>query len=201
MIRLLLVDDQILLLEAISALLSLEADFEVVAAVPGAKEAIGVLKEKQVDIVVTDIEMEEMDGLALAEFVDNEYEDVKVMILTTFSKARYIQRSQQAKVHAYLLKDGSPEDLSQAIRRVHQGEVIIAQELMSQIWRANITTLTETECSILQLSLQGMSTNDIAEKIHLSHGTVRNYAQVACQKLNAKNRIEACAIAQRLGWI
>ena len=201
MIKVLVVEDQAIVRSALAALLDLESNIEVVAEAAHGIAALDICKNTAVDIILSDIEMPEMDGLTLALEVKQRYPQIKVMILTTFSKTGYIKRSQSANVAAYLLKDSPSESLVAAINSVHDGNVVIAPELMSQVWRANIDPLTAREREILVYAQSGCSNRAIALKLHLSAGTVRNYIHSACQKLNAQNRIEAANIAQNMGWL
>lgn len=201
MINLLIVEDQAIVLSALSALLSLESDFNVCATAQNGCEALKLCHLHSIDVVITDIEMPEMDGLMLAEQLSQQWPEIQVIVLTTFSKAGYIHRSQAAHVSGYLLKDSPSELLVGAVRKVLMGEVVIAPELLSQVWRVNIAPLSDKERRILQLAQQGKSSKEMAEQLHLSYGTVRNYSHNACQKLQAKNRVEAVVIAERMGWL
>lgn len=201
MIRLLIVEDQKIVLDALTALLNLEDDLCVVATATNGKQALVHCKDMAIDIVISDIEMPEMDGLALAENLHENHPKIKTIMLTTFSKSGYIKRSQEAKVAAYLLKDSPSDALVDAIRAVNIGKIIIAPELISEVWRTNICPLSKKEQALLILAHQGVKSTDIAKRMNLSAGTVRNYAHSACQKLGAKNRIEAANIANQMGWL
>ena len=201
MINVLIVEDQSIVLGALAALLNLEHDISVVATATNGKQALALCELHQFDIVISDIEMPEMDGLSLARELNEHYPQIKMIILTTFSKASYIQASQSAKVCGYLLKDSPAEALANTVRDVYVGKIIIAPELISELWRASVDPLTEKEKELLKLAYQGNSGDDIAGKMHLSSGTIRNYAHSACQKLGANNRIEAANIAYRKGWL
>jgi two-component system response regulator DesR len=201
MIRLLIVEDQSIVLGALAALLNLENDIAVVATATNGLEALALCKSHQIDIVISDIEMPKMDGLTLAQELSDNYPHVKTIILTTFSKSGYIQRSQSAKVCAYLLKDSPSEALANTVREVYSGKIIIAPELISEVWRASIDPLTKKEKALLIMAHQGISSEEIAKRMHLSSGTVRNYAHSACQKLAAANRVEAANIAYGMGWL
>ena len=201
MIRLLIVEDQAIVLDALTALLNLEDDLTVVATAMDGKQAIEHCKKTEIDIVISDIEMPIMDGLALAQQLHDDYPKIKTIILTTFSKQGYVKRSQKAKVNAYLLKDSPSDLLVETIKAVNSGKIIIAPELISEVWRNNIEPLNKKEQTLLIMAHQGLKSTDIAKKMNLSPGTVRNYAHSACQKLGAKNRIEAATIAYRMGWL
>jgi len=201
MIRLLIVEDQGIVLDALTALLNLEDDFTVVATAVHGKEALIHCQNNVIDIVVSDIEMPEMDGLALAQELHDNYPDIKTIILTTFSKSGYVKRSQNAKVNAYLLKDSPSDVLVESIRAVHAGQVIVDPKLISEVWRNSIDPLNQKERELLIMAHQGMNSSDIAKQMNLSPGTVRNYAHSACQKLGTKNRIEAATMAYKMGWL
>lgn len=201
MIRLLIVEDQSIVLGALAALLNLESDMTVVATAKNGLEALELCKSHRIDIVISDIEMPKMDGLTLAQELSSNYPQVKTIILTTFSKSGYIQRSQSAKVCAYLLKDSPSEELANTVREVYSGKIIIAPELISEVWRASIDPLTKKEKALLIMANQGINSEEIAKKMNLSSGTIRNYAHSACQKLGAINRVEAANIAYGMGWL
>jgi len=201
MIKLLIVEDQKIVLDALTALLNLEDDLNVVATAINGVDALTHCKNMAVDIVISDIEMPEMNGLSLAENLHENYSGIKTIILTTFSKSGYIKRSQEAKVAAYLLKDSPSDELIDAIRAVNIGKIVIAPELLSEVWRTSICPLSKKEQTLLILAHQGIKSSDIAKQMNLSAGTVRNYAHSACQKLDAKNRVEAANIAYQMGWL
>jgi len=201
MIRLLIVEDQSIVLGALAALLNLENDMTVVATATNGIEALQACKDNPVDVVISDIEMPEMDGLTLAQELRDNYPKIKTIILTTFSKSGYIQRSQSSKVSAYLLKDSPSEELANTVRDVVSGKIIIAPELVSEVWRASIDPLTAKEKTLLIMAHQGIKSDDIAKKMNLSPGTIRNYAHSACQKLGATNRVEAANMAYNMGWL
>jgi two-component system response regulator DesR len=123
-----------------------------------------------------------------------------VMILTTFARGGYLRRAMNAGVKAYLLKDAPADSLAVAVRKIHAGRVIIDPELVTQAWAID-DPLNDNERKVLRLSLEGNSTKDIAAKVCLSAGTVRNYLSEATAKLDAKNRIEAARIAKQNGWL
>lgn len=205
MIRLLVAEDQAMLLGALAALLDLEDDIQVVDKANNGQEALNyLLSEKNecqpVDIIVTDIEMPQMTGIELAQAIKSKGLPTKVIILTTFSRAGYLRRAMDAGVKGYLLKDAPSDDLLAAIRKVANGGRSIAAELTQDAW-IELDPLTEKERKALRLAKDGYSTEVIAEKLHLTAGTVRNYLSSAASKLNAKNRVEAARIAHQKGWL
>jgi two-component system response regulator DesR len=152
------------------------------------------------DIVLTDIEMPEMSGIELVEIVAVEHPKIKTMIMTTFSRCGYIKRSIRAGVSAFILKEAPTEYLVEAINKVIQGKKVIDPELaMSAL--DDYDPLTNKERKALRLAEEGLSTIDIAEKLFLSEGTVRNYLSEAIAKLNATNRIDAARLAKQKGWL
>lgn len=203
MISIVLAEDQGMILGALAALLELEDDIQVLFKADNGKKALSFLSSKDapaVDIVITDIEMPEMTGLDLALKLKQSHKQTSVIILTTFSRSGYLRRAMDAGVKGYLLKDSPSEELIVAIRKVHNGGKVIAPELMQEAWMEH-DPLTEKERQALRLAKEGDSTEQIAEKLHLSSGTVRNYLSSASNKLDAKNRIEAARIAHKNGWL
>lgn len=199
MIRILLVEDQAMVLGALAALLSLEEDFHIVATAGGKGEALEILSRETPDIVVTDIEMPDGNGLDLAAQI-NESALCPVLILTTFARPGYLRRALDSGVRGYLLKDAPSDQLADAIRTVHQGGRVIAPELAADLW-GEPDPLTEQERRVLTHAAKGLTSSAIADAMHLAHGTVRNYLSEAIGKLGAANRIEAARIAKDKGWI
>lgn len=199
-IRIIIAEDQGMLLGALSALLNLQSDFSVIAQATNGIQALQLVKTHRPDIVLTDIEMPEMTGIELAQHIQREKMACKVLVLTTFARAGYLQRAMSAGVRGYLLKDAPSEDLSRAIRQVAQGGKVIDPELVMEAW-SDLDPLTDKERKALRLVTEGMSTEKIAEKLCLSHGTVRNYLSNAVSKLYAANSVEAARIARQKGWL
>jgi two-component system response regulator DesR len=203
MINILIAEDQTMLLNALATLLDLEDNLHVVQSCSNGLDALNCLlgtSGEQVDIVLTDIEMPDMSGLELAQKIQKESLPVKTMILTTFARSGYLRRAMDCGVKGYLLKDSPSQDLIDAIRKVHGGGVAIAPELMVESWMEP-DPLSDKERHALRLAKDGLSTEEIAKKLFLSAGTVRNYLSSASSKLNAKNRIEAARIAHQNGWL
>ena len=203
MMRLLVAEDQAMLLSALASLLDLEEDIEVVHRAQDGADALNFLLDKNqpsVEIVVTDIEMPKLTGIELAQKIKLHELNCKIIILTTFSRSGYLRRAMDAGVKGYLLKDSPSDDLLVAIKKVAAGGRAIAPELMQEAW-IELDPLTDKERQALRLAKEGDSTEQIAAKLHLSAGTVRNYLSSAASKLNAKNRIEAARIAHQNGWL
>lgn len=200
MIRLLLAEDQSLLLGALGALLDGEHDLEVVGQAPNGREALQMARDLRPDVVVTDIEMPIMTGLELASALREEGLGCRVVIVTTFARPGYLRRALEAGVTGYLLKDSPAEELAEALRRVHAGGRAIDPELAAEAW-TEPDPLTDRERQVLRLAGEGLSTARIAETAFLSEGTVRNYLSEAIQKLGAENRVEAARLARSKGWL
>ena len=206
-INILLAEDQTMLLNALATILDLEDNLHVVQSCANGKQAFDYIqsaKSERVDIVLTDIEMPDMTGLELAQklFESKAIHNTpcKTIILTTFARSGYLRRAMDSGVKGYLLKDSPSQDLIDAIQKVHNGGTAIAPELMVESWMEK-DPLSDKERHALRLAKDGLSTEDIAKKLFLSTGTVRNYLSSASSKLNAKNRIEAARIAHQNGWL
>lgn len=202
MIKMLIAEDQGMLLGAMSALLDLEEDMQVVHQAKDGQDALDFLKKNpnQVDVVITDIEMPRMTGIELSKQIQGKKLGPKVIIVTTFSRAGYLRRAMDAGVKGYLLKDAPSDDLIAAVRKIHSGGKAIAPELVADAWM-EMDPLSDKERQALRLAKDGLTTEQISEKLHLSAGTVRNYLSSAASKLDAKNRVEAARIAHQKGWL
>lgn len=200
MIRVLIAEDQSMVLGALAALLELEPDLEVVGRARDGREAFDRVAELRPDVVVTDIEMPRMTGLELAAELRRQGSPARVVILTTFARGGYLRRALDAGVSGYLLKDAPAERLAEAIRRVHAGLRAIDPELAAAAWE-EADPLTDRERQVLRLAAEGLSTARIGAEIHLSEGTVRNYLSEAISKVGASNRVEAARIARQRGWL
>ncbi|MEI4552006.1 response regulator transcription factor [Pseudoalteromonas spongiae] len=200
MINVLVVEDQQMVREAISALVGLDPFINVVGQAQDGKAALTFLHENTVDIVLSDIEMPNMTGIELAESLQKNNASLKTMIMTTFSKAGYIKRAMNAGVYAFILKEAPSEQLINAIKTVQQGKKVIDPEL-ALLALSDTDPLNDKERKALKLAGDGLKTHDIAAKLFLSEGTVRNYLSEAISKLNAVNRVDAARIAQQKGWL
>jgi two-component system response regulator DesR len=201
MIRILIAEDQKMVLGAMSALLRLEADFEVVGGADNGRAALELCEQLAPDIVLTDIEMPQMTGLELAQRLRETGSTSRVIVVTTFGRSGYLRRALEAGVRGYLLKDSPVDALAEAIRSVHAGGRAIAPELALESWSGGLDPLTERERQVLRLAGEGRSSADIARQVHLSEGTVRNYLSEAISKLGAGNRVEAYRMARDAGWL
>jgi len=199
-IRVVIAEDQALVRGALVALLALESDIEVVAQAADGLAALAAIEEQRPDVLVTDIEMPQKSGLDLAVDVRSRGLAVRVIIVTTFARAGYLRRALDAGVAGYLLKDRPAAELAAAVRAVHAGRRVIDPELAVDAWTGS-DPLTDRERTVLRLAADGMTSAAIAQQIHLSEGTVRNYLSEAISKTGGANRIEAARIARERGWL
>ena len=200
MIRLLLAEDQAMVRGALAALLSLEHDLEVIGEAGDGESAWAELQAKSPDLLLTDIDRPGCSGLDLAARVQQAGLNTRVVILTTFGRAGYLRRALDHGVRGFLLKDAPSEQLANALRQVQAGGRAIDPQLAVAAWGEQ-DPLSERERQVLRLAGEGASSADIAERLSLSQGTVRNYLSEAIGKLGANNRIEAYRAAKQNGWL
>ncbi|MFC4453408.1 response regulator transcription factor [Deinococcus sonorensis] len=200
MIRVVLAEDQGLVLGALSALLSLEDDLEVVGQAADGAAALELATRLNPDVLVTDIEMPALSGLDVAARLQAQGSRVRVVIVTTFARPGYLRRALEVGARGYLLKDAPAQQLADAIRQVHAGGRAIAPELAASAWDVQ-NPLTERERQVLAQAELGASTAQIARLLQLSEGTVRNYLSEAISKLEAAGRVEAARRARERGWL
>jgi two-component system response regulator DesR len=200
-IRVVLAEDQAMVLGALSALLELEADITVVARAANGRDARDAVARLSPNVLVTDIEMPVMTGLELAAELRASHPSVRTIILTTFARPGYLRRALDAGARGYLLKDRPAAELADAVRRVHSGLRVVDPALATEAWNAEVDPLTDRERQILQRAGDGRSSTEIAGELHLSEGTVRNYLSEAIAKLGASNRVDAARIARVKGWL
>ena len=200
MIRVLLAEDQAMVRGALSALLSMEADIDVLGSAPDGEVAWREVQRLKPEVLITDIEMPGITGIELAQRVQRHELPVRVVILTTFARPGFLRRALDAGVCGYLLKDAPAEQLADAIRKVHGGGRVIDPQLAIDAW-SEADPLNDRERQVLRLAGDGLSAGDIGTLLNLSSGTVRNYLSEAIGKLGAANRIEASRIARQKGWL
>lgn len=200
-IRLLLADDQDLIRGALCALLELEEDFEVVASVARGDEVVEAARAHRPDVALLDIEMPGLDGLAAASVLTAQVPECRVVILTTFGRAGYLRRAMTAGAVGFVVKDAPPEALVDAIHRVMNGERVIDPALAAATLAAGESPLTARERDVLNVARSGATVAEIAAKLYLSEGTVRNYLSAAMAKTGARNRMAAVRVADERGWL
>ncbi|MBD8026366.1 response regulator transcription factor [Ureibacillus sp. Re31] len=200
MIRIVIAEDQGMLLGAMNSLLNLEDDMEVVGLAKNGEEAIELVHNLKPDICIMDIEMPVKTGLDAAEEL-RENTNCKIIILTTFARPGYFERARKAGVRGYLLKDSPIEELVHSIRVIMDGRRIYAPELVDFVYEdESENPLTERESQVLELVAKGKTTKEIAAELYLSAGTVRNYISTILDKLGVGNRIEAISRFKEKGW-
>jgi two-component system response regulator DesR len=200
-IRLMLADDQALVRSALAALLSLDSEFEVVAEVGRGDEVVAAAREANPDVALLDIEMPGLDGLAAAAALAHEVPSCRVIILTTFGRPGYLRRAMESGALGFVVKDAPAEQLADAVRRVAAGERVVDPALAAATLAGGASPLTGRERDVLVASRDGATVADIAGKLFLSEGTVRNYLSAAIAKTGVRNRVEAYREADQRGWL
>lgn len=199
-IRVVIAEDQAMVRGALAALLGIGGGIEVAGQAQNGREAVELVAKLLPDVLLTDIEMPELTGLEVAAEIRRRKLPVKVAILTTFARAGYLRRALDAGVSGYLLKDAPSSILADAIRRIKAGARVIDPQLAAEAW-TEADPLTDRERQVLRYAGEGESSAEIADRLKLSEGTVRNYLSEAISKLGAANRTEAARIARQKGWL
>ncbi|MEA2683538.1 MAG: two-component system, NarL family, response regulator DesR [Chloroflexota bacterium] len=201
MIRVLLAEDQTMVRQALASLLDLEDDLEVVAQVERGDEVLAAALSSKPDVALLDIEMPGQDGIAAAAELARELPRCRILILTTFGRPGYLRRAMESGASGFLLKDAPARDLAVAIRRTAGGERVVDPQLAAQALSEGKGPLTWREREVLSASNLGSGIGEMADRLHLSEGTVRNHLSSAIQKLEARNRFDAARIAEQKGWL
>ncbi len=201
MIKVLLADDQHLVRGALAALLTLEGDIEVVAEVGRGDELVPAARESGAEVALVDVEMPGLDGLAATAALHTAVPSCRVLILTTFGRPGYLRRAMEAGALGFMVKDAPPEQLADAIRRVASGERVVDPVLAAESLAGGANPLTGREQDVLAAARGGATVADIARKLYLSEGTVRNYLSSAIAKTGTRNRVEAVIHAEQHGWL
>ena len=200
-VRVLLAEDQAMVRGALSALLSLEDDIEIVAEASRGDEVLAAALDTLPDVALLDIEMPGGDGLEAAAVLHERLPSCLVVILTTFGRSGYLKRAMESGAVGFLLKDAPASELAEAIRSAMKGERVVDPALATAALSEGDNPLTEREREVLAASEGGATIEDIAARLYLSEGTVRNYLSTAIKKLGARNRVEAARLAERKGWL
>ena len=201
MIKVLIAEDQAMIRGALAALLATEEDIEVVAQVERGDRVVPKALETQPDVALLDIEMPGQDGITAAGELRERLPSCRVLILTVFGRPGYLRKAVDAGIAGFMLKDAPPDQLAAAIRRTAKGERVIDSNLAVAALSEGDSPLTPRERDVLAMSTRGASVEEIATRLHLTNGTVRNHLSIAIQKLNARNRVEAARIAEEKGWL
>ena len=201
MIRVLLAEDQVMIREALAALLSFEDDIEVVAQVGRGDEVTGAAEDTKPDVALLDIEMPGADGLTAAAALRRSCPNIKIIILTTFGRPGYLRRAMESGASGFIVKDSPADKLVRTIRDVLAGQRVIDPDLAAAALADGLNPLTPRERGVLDASADGRTIAEIAAQLYLSEGTVRNYLSACIQKTGARNRAEALRIASERGWL
>jgi two-component system, NarL family, response regulator DesR len=201
MIRVLLAEDQGMVRGALAALLSLQHDIEVVAEVERGDQVVAAALEHQPDVALLDIEMPGMDGLAAAAALRQALPGCKALILTTFGRPGYLRRAMDAGVYGFLVKDSPAEQLAAAVRRAAAGQRTVDPGLAAAALVEGTSPLSEREREVLAAARDGGTAAEIAARLYLSEGTVRNHLSAAIRKTGARTRLEALRTAEDKGWL
>ncbi|MEU6891745.1 response regulator transcription factor [Streptomyces sp. NPDC046557] len=200
-IRILLAEDQSMVREALAALLGLEPDIEVLAQVARGDEVLRAARAHDVNVALLDIEMPGMTGIEAAAALRDALPDLRIVILTTFGRPGYLRGAMEAGASAFLVKDAPAAQLADAVRKVLTGERVIDPTLAAAALAEGANPLTDREREVLRAAEFGATNAELAARLHLSQGTVRNYLSTAIQKLAARNRAEAVRVAREKGWL
>lgn len=206
MIKVLVADDQALIRQAFTALLSLESDIEVIGQAADSAEVLRQVERERPDVILMDVQMPGADGggedgIAATAKIITDHPEVKVIILTTFGRPGYLRRAMEAGAVGFMIKDSPAEQLVDGIRRVMRGLRIVDPTLAADSLSLGASPLTEREREVLAAAARGESTAVIATSVHLSEGTVRNHLSAAMGTLGAGTRAEAVRIATDSGWL
>lgn len=213
-IRILIADDQVLLREGVAALLGMFPDLEIVAKAESGREALELVECEQPDVVLMDVRMPDMNGIAATHKICSRFPNIRVIILTTFDNDEYVYESLASGAAGYLLKNADPERLAAAIRNVHAGQSILDPSVTRTVirrmvhlsgndtWEPILTErLTDRERDVVTLMASGAANAEIAEKLALAEGTVKNYVSQIIAKLNARDRAHAVRLAVEWGLL
>lgn len=200
-IRLLLADDQALVRGALAALLGLEPDLEVVAEVGRGDEVLDAARRTEPDVCLLDIEMPGADGIEVARQIRESLPGCRSLVVTTFGRPGYLRRALEAGASGFVVKDTPARELAEAVRRVHAGLRVVDPTLAAESIIGGTNPLTDREADVLREALEGATVADIATRLHLSPGTVRNYLSAGIGKTGASTRVEAARTARGNGWI
>ena len=189
-----------MVLGAFATLLGLEPDLDVVATATDGTAALAAVRAHHPDVLVTDVEMPGATGLEVAAELHRAGARTRLVIVTTFARSGYLRRALEAGVSGYVLKDAPIDQLVDTVRRVHAGQRVIDPALAVAAWDG-ADPMTDRERDVLRLAADGLPNTDIAARLHLAEGTVRNYLSTAISKLGTRNRIEAARVARERGWL
>jgi two-component system, NarL family, response regulator DesR len=200
-IRVLLAEDMHMVRGALVALLELEADIDVVAEVASGDDILPLALKHKPNVAVIDIDLPGIDGLTAASALHEQLPACRTLILTSLGRPGTLRRALSARVGGFILKDAPSRELADAIRRVAAGHRVVDSNLALAAWDSAECPLTAREIDVLRLAADGAEAPEIAARLFLSTGTVRNYLSTIATKLNARNRVDAIRIANESGWL
>jgi two-component system response regulator DesR len=200
-IRVLVAEDMHIVRGALVALLDLEEDIEVVAQVAAGTDILLAAREHRAQVAVIDIDLPGKDGLTAAGELHDQLPECRTLILTSLGRPGTLRRALDAKVSGFLLKDAPPDKLANAVRGVLAGRRMVDGDLALAAWDTVDCPLTSRERDVLRMTAQGYGTVEVAARLYLSAGTVRNYLTTVVAKLNARNRVDAIRIAEESDWL
>ncbi|MGX5692836.1 response regulator transcription factor [Dermacoccus sp. 147Ba] len=200
-IRLLIADDQAMVRGALAALLDLENDLEVVGQVGRGDEVVDACREHRPEVVLMDVEMPGMDGIAASAALRRAMPEVRVLVVTTFGRPGFLRRAMQAGVQGFVVKDTPATQLADAVRRVNEGLRVVDPQLAADSLAFGESPLTAREAEVLKAASDGGTVADIARSVHLSEGTVRNHLSSIIGKTGGRTRADALRIADENGWL
>lgn len=201
MISVVLADDQAMVRGAIAALLELEGDIEVVAQASNGRELLDAVQTHHPQVAVVDIEMPDLDGIAATKAITETTADTKTLILTTFGRPGYLKRALSAGAKGFMVKETPAEELAAAVRTIAAGGTAVDQKLATESLFEGDNPLTEREVEVLKIAEQGLKVQEIAARVYLSPGTVRNYLSSAISKTHTDTSVGAARKARELGWL
>jgi two-component system response regulator DesR len=200
-LRILLAEDVAMVRGALVALIEIESNLKVVAAVERGDDIVPCALVKRPDVAIIDIDLARLDGLSAAERLHKVLPSCRILILTSLSRVGHLRRALDAHVSGYLLKDAPPDQLVPAIRNVAAGQRVIDPQLAISVWHSEPNPLSAREHEVLRMTAQGAGPGEIAATLYLSAGTVRNYLTAVVTKLQARNRVDAVRKAYDAGWL
>jgi two-component system response regulator DesR len=200
-IRVLIAEDQTMVRGALRALLDLEDDLQVVAEVGRGDAVVDAAREHRPDVALLDIEMPGLDGIEAARALSAAVPEVRAVVLTTFGRPGFLRRAMEVGASGFLVKDAPVAELARAIRAVVAGERVIDRELAAAALAIGATPLSAREADVLREAADGATVAEIARRLFLSEGTVRNYLSSAIGKTGARTRVEAARVAEEKGWL
>jgi two-component system, NarL family, response regulator DesR len=201
MIRILLAEDMTMVRGALLALLEMEPDIEVVAEVRCGDDILPQALEHRPDVAVLDIDLPGIDGLTAAELLHEQLPDCRCLMLTSLARSGTLRRAMAAHVSGFILKDAPPDKLADGIRGVAAGRRMIDPQMAFAAWDSPENPLTDREVEVLRMTADGAEPTEVADRLCLTPGTVRNYLTTTVTKLGARNKIDAIKIAQEAGWM